>query len=994
MSFQTGDRVRRVADGETGVVTAYSRHLGYQVAFSTGSEYLDVSAIELLPPEPEVALRNGHLGHAELYGLRIQALYLQHAYRYDALAGLSNARIEPAFHQVMVALRVLSKSRPRMILADEVGLGKTIEAGLILKELRARQMVERVLIVVPASLQWQWQQELRSKFNEHFEVLDGALLTSLSRRGENPWRRHGNVITSLSLARRETHAELIVEAGWDLVIFDEAHRVRRSRHGKRISSTLGYQLADELKEAVDGMLLLTATPMQLHPYELYSLIELVEPGICDSFEQYEQNRHQLPRLAELARNIQQWEILDDAQQSQLKNFFQSHDLDLNETEGRELALSVLDRKHPFARTMVRNRKSDVGGFTKRLPKLISVQLDDDELELYQDISRYLRHQYNKAQMSQQRAIGFLMVTYQKMLASSSNAVRTALKRRIVKLSDKLQKEEGSVTATDNRRTVPGDPRELSTAIEANEFKILTTDTAGVQSEIAVLQGLVRRLGTIRDSKARTLVRTLVREVSPEEKVIVFTQFLETQNLLRHTLRHHGYDVEIFNGRMNQQQKDESVIRFRRRSQVLIATEAGGEGRNFQFAHVMVNYDLPWNPMKVEQRIGRLDRIGQKRDVVIYNLACEGTIEERILDVLHKRIRLFEESVGSLDPILGTVEDDIRSLAFDETPDSSGQTERMEVELEQRVRQARVLEREKQHLVLDSSTFRRDQANSLVEERTMAGPSDLQSYMERTLRYFGGRLTHHPDGGVGIYLSQDLQRQLGAKGGSYRGVFDYREALEREDLEFLAFGQDLVDSIVELPIGARPAVACRRRLPSIQGGPYVEVLYTVEADGPVRFGQFVHHLVDRDMSVRERLVTEMPPIGEVLPGRETPAWALDAIEASKMRLSIRQKEMKAHVDRRHREWLEEELDRTRRIFRDRDRRLRQRIEDDEARVQKWTASDDPREKRILPAVQGRLNANQQRLSSVEEDRDSRIRKLQATRSSVSVRVLAAAVVVGR
>ncbi len=994
MSFQTGDRVRRMADGATGVVAAYSRHLGYQVAFSTGSEYLDVSAIELLPPEPEEALRDSDLGHTKLYGLRIQALYLRHAYRYDALAGLSNARIEPAFHQVMVALRVLSKSRPRMILADEVGLGKTIEAGLILKELRARQLVERVLIVVPASLQWQWQQELRSKFNEHFDVLDGALLKSLSKRGGNPWRRRGNVITSLSLARRKTHAELIVEAGWDLVVFDEAHRVRRSLHGKRVSATLGYQLADELKETVDGMLLLTATPMQLHPYELYSLIELVEPGLCDSFEQYEQNRHQLPRLAEIARNIQQWDILAEAQQNQLKEFFQSHGFDLNKTEGRELALAALEHKHPFTRTMIRNKKADVGGFTKRQPELISVQLEDDELELYQDISSYLRDQYNMAQISQQRAIGFLMVNYQKMLASSSNAVRTALKRRIIKLSAKLGLERDSVADIDNTRTIPGDPRELSTTIEANNFRLLSTDAKSIQAEIAVLHELVSRLGMIRDSKAKALVRIMVQDVPPQEKVIVFTQFLETQHFLRQTLRHHGYEVEVFNGRMNQQQKDDAVLRFRRRSQVLIATEAGGEGRNFQFAHVMVNYDLPWNPMKVEQRIGRLDRIGQKRDVIIYNLACKGTIEERILDVLHNRIRLFEESVGSLDPILGTVEDDIRSLAFDEAADSSGQLEEIEAGLERRVRQARMLEREKQHLVLDATTFRRDQANSLVEERTMAGPSDLQSYMERTLRYFGGRLTHHPDGGVGVYLSQDLERRLGAKERSYRGVFDYREALKREDLEFLAFGQDLVDSIVDLPIGERLAVACHRRLPSIQGGPYVEVFYTVEADGPVRLGQFVHHLVGEDMKVREQIINEMPPIGEALRGHELPAWALKAIEASKMRLATRQKELKARVDREHRDWLEEELDRTRRIFRDRDRRLRQRIDDDKASVQKWTVSDDPRGKRILPAVRGRLNANQQRLARVEEDRESRIRRLQARRSSVSVRVLAAAVVVGQ
>ncbi len=174
--FKPGDRVRRIAGGDDGIIIGSQPGLGYPVFFSSGSQFLSESAVRLLPPEPDDALRQGKLSTAELYGLRMQALYLQHAYRYDTLAGLSNARIEPTLHQVMTALRVLSKNQPRMILADEVGLGKTIESGLILKELRARRVVDRALIVVPASLQWQWKQELRSKFNEHFEVLDGDRL--------------------------------------------------------------------------------------------------------------------------------------------------------------------------------------------------------------------------------------------------------------------------------------------------------------------------------------------------------------------------------------------------------------------------------------------------------------------------------------------------------------------------------------------------------------------------------------------------------------------------------------------------------------------------------------------------------------------------------------------------------------------------------------------------------------------------------------------------
>ncbi|MHB1593333.1 MAG: DEAD/DEAH box helicase [Streptosporangiaceae bacterium] len=170
--------------------------------------------------------------------------------------------------------------QPRMILADEVGLGKTIEAGLIIKELRARELVNRVLIVVPASLTLQWQSELKLKFNEDFEVIDGAAAQYLGRSGANPWMARPNVICSLPFASSPKRAEQIVEAEWDLVIFDEAHRVRRTgTGGGKSRSTLAYRLADELKEMVNGLLLLTATPMQVHPFELYSLIELVEPGL-------------------------------------------------------------------------------------------------------------------------------------------------------------------------------------------------------------------------------------------------------------------------------------------------------------------------------------------------------------------------------------------------------------------------------------------------------------------------------------------------------------------------------------------------------------------------------------------------------------------------------------------------------------------------------------------------------------------------------------------
>src|SRR5215469_14636405 len=310
-----GERVRRISTSEDGVVLGVGDGTLVQVAFASGTVWIHPDELERLPQGPAERLAAGELGRAEPYGLRLQALYLKHAYRYDPLTGLSSARIEPQLHQVYVAHRVTQKLQPRMILADEVGLGKTIEAGLIIKELRALELINRVLIVVPASLQLQWQSELRSKFNEDFEVLDGAAAQYLGRGGANPWMARQNVICSLPFAASPKRAEQIIEAEWDLVVFDEAHRVRRSlQSASKTRTTLAYRLADVLKELVNGLLLLTATPMQVHPFELYSLVELVEPGLFPTFTAYDSRRGFLPQLNALMKDLKAWNALSGAEQ--------------------------------------------------------------------------------------------------------------------------------------------------------------------------------------------------------------------------------------------------------------------------------------------------------------------------------------------------------------------------------------------------------------------------------------------------------------------------------------------------------------------------------------------------------------------------------------------------------------------------------------------------------------------------------------------------------
>lgn len=527
-----------------------------------GSSPCTATELEPAPDRPTVGLLDGQFGEAIHYGLRLQALYLEHAYRYDPLSGLSNARIEPKLHQIYVAHRVTGKLQPRMILADEVGLGKTIEAGLILKELRARGLVDRVLVVCPASLQLQWMTELESKFNEEFTVIDGDAARHLEKGGHNPYERVNNAISSTTFAAMERRREQIVSAPWDLVIFDEAHRVRRRLQGSSAVTTRAYELADELKEVVDGLLLLTATPMQLSTFELWSLIELVEPGLYPDYGDYERYRRGLPRLNALMRELQQWgarspgerRVVVQTHQGMLRSLLGQEQVtveDLGSEDRRAAAIDRLVDQHPLTSVLVRNRKAEVGGFMPRTARRVPVMLAGDELALYEEVADYLRDGYDRARAKENQAVGFLMVLYHKMLASSSHAIRASLARRAEKLKTQLARVQQV------RRSRPdADVDELREELEQSEvledLEMLLLDPDALATEVAELEALVARLGRVRDSKAATLLRLVAGILGddPAEKVIVFTQFLATQAFLQRMLEANGCHVAIFNGSMS------------------------------------------------------------------------------------------------------------------------------------------------------------------------------------------------------------------------------------------------------------------------------------------------------------------------------------------------------------------------------------------------------------------------------------------------------------
>jgi SNF2 family DNA or RNA helicase len=471
-------------------------------------------------------------------------------------------RFEPFPYQFEAAARVLRHMQGRAILADEVGLGKTIEAGIVLSELRLRGLASRVLVLTPAGLVGQWCEELERKFALPCVVADRRFEapTTTASGGGAPEGAQPIVVASLAAARRDRLRAELTAPTWDLVIADEAHRLKNARSA---SATLARSLRTRY------MLLLTATPIENRLSDLFSLVSLVRPGLLGSAAEF-RARHGRGDGAQV-RNV----------------------------AALQLALREL---------IVRHRRSEITVMLpRRLAETIRVAPGAQEAELYRAISDRVRDQARGATTSRILALRSIQ-----QLAGSSH---WACAESLAKLGwDDLAQQAASVSST---------------------------------------------------AKATALLELLRRHRARGEKVVVFTAFRRTLQALGSLLADHGFDAAVYHGSLARADKDAAVGRFADATPVLLSTEAAGEGRNLQFCHVMVNFDLPWNPMKIEQRLGRIHRIGQQHDVQLTNLVSRGTLEDRLLEVLQAKINLFELVVGELDMILGRVADDLdfESMVF-------------------------------------------------------------------------------------------------------------------------------------------------------------------------------------------------------------------------------------------------------------------------------------------------------------------------------------------
>ncbi|WP_319421500.1 DEAD/DEAH box helicase [Pleurocapsa sp. FMAR1] len=624
---------------------------------------------------------------------------------------LKSIPIQPWAHQLKILRRVADKFPCSFLIADEVGLGKTIETGLILRYLIVSQKVERVLVLAPASVQPQWQEELREKFNLHFWSYSKGKFKDCY--GEttspalNPWNTQDLVLASSHLVRRtERIEELLAAEPWDLVILDEAHHARRkSPQQRKDTPNRLLQLMQQLKSKTESLILLSATPMQIDPIEIFDLLDLLGleghwscgENFCEYFsslstqpdsdtlnfwqtmstDYFRRGGIECDRLGKHLVNsdrMMAYRLRDTWKQG--KSIVNGRKL-AKDAEFIDLSRQYLTVNTPLKDLMFRHTRDTLrqyyklGILDRDIPRRTvsdnAIALEPNrEVPLYQAVSDYVRHFYRLAQKENRNALGFLMTLYRKRLTSSFYAIRESLQRRLEGIKE---------LPLDDLRDLDDADDSVITGLEAYLKEPVDP------KEIEYLEDLLRQFeNTGEDSKLSHFITILRQELSQRESAIVFTQYTDTMDYLRENLQQlFGSQVACYSGRGGELYRDgtwqglpkeEIKKQFREGEiKILLCTESASEGLNLQTCGVLINYDLPWNPMRVEQRIGRIDRIGQIHPTVnIHNFYYDGTVEAKVYRRLRDRIDAFQSVVGNLQPILAQVPTFIEQAVMSADPE--------------------------------------------------------------------------------------------------------------------------------------------------------------------------------------------------------------------------------------------------------------------------------------------------------------------------------------
>ena len=547
--------------------------------------------------------------------LALETTRYQFASMYDPLLAMNTSKVDPLPHQIEAVYGyVLNLPRIRFLIADDPGAGKTIMAGLIIKELKLRHLVKRILIVAPGHLKDQWRRELAERFEEKFVVIDRGLLDALY--GENVWLRENQIITSIDFAKRDDVLPSISAAHFDLIIVDEAHKMSAYRYGDKTEKTRRYKLGEILSRITDHLLFLTATPHKGDPENFRLFLDLLEPG-----------------------------------------FFATNEI---------VQKSIRNKDNPL---FIRRIKEDLKDFEGRplfLPRhinTISFHLgtsSPNEKELYNELSKYVKTQYNKALTKDiKRNVAFALVILQRRLASSTYALLKSLERRKKRLEDLLKEAQEIGKAPEgifDFDIIDGmSEEERWKEEEIWETLSVAENREELEKEIKTLDVLIDRARKIIQKEDEIKLKELKKSLEDltqkysekkDKKILIFTESKDTLEYLDKKIRNWGYTTNTIHGGMRLEDRIKAEGIFKTETEVLVATEAAGEGINLQFCHLMINYDIPWNPNLLEQRMGRIHRYGQQKEVYVFNLVAEDTREGKVLNKLFQKLEEIKQALGN------------------------------------------------------------------------------------------------------------------------------------------------------------------------------------------------------------------------------------------------------------------------------------------------------------------------------------------------------------
>jgi len=713
----------------------------------------------------------GFTGVGEHVFLFLEGMRIRNAFQFDPLFGVSVSQVDPLPHQIeAVYHHILKNPSIRFLLADDPGAGKTIMAGLLLKELKYRGLVNRVLIIVPGHLKEQWLREMKERFLESFLIVDRGVINASW--GQNVWTEFHQIITSLDFAKQEDVMFALKDSSWDLVIVDEAHKMSAYKYGEKISKTARYQFGELISQITKHLLFLTATPHRGDPENFRLFLDLLQPG-----------------------------------------FFANTEM---------LAASIQDKDNPL---FLRRLKEDLKGFDNaplfppRRVETVKYRLSDAEKMLYNAVTKYVEQNFNKALQKEKRNVTFALTILQRRLASSVRAVRKSLERRRNRLEELYNRGQLLQEV--------GYTEEYIEDLEENERwqkeeelleKLTSAETLEeLKAEIDKLTELVLLAREVEKQEIETKLNRL-REVIEDEKlretgtkILIFTESRDTLEYLAEKLgKKWGYAVTTIHGGMGMDARIRAEHEFKNRAQVMVATEAAGEGINLQFCWLMVNYDIPWNPNRLEQRMGRIHRYGQQHEVHIYNLVAVDTREGRILERLFEKLNRMKEQLGS-DRVFDVIGDilpgtSLKDLILDAIAnrrtmeDILAQMERIpDAEVIRRVREATMEALATRHIDLSRIV---DDQRAAQENRLV--PEYVEKFFLRAAHELGLKIEKRKDGfwrvtSVPLEVRNqpyEFKIKYGEVQREYLKVAFDKETAFKGQAEFVTMGHPLMEAVLE------------------------------------------------------------------------------------------------------------------------------------------------------------------------------------------------------